>query len=66
MYSFSTIAIVVCLCAVFLISVVDFSEARPGGGHHGGHMGMEELLVAGLIAKMFQQGHWDFHGLPNT
>lgn len=56
MYSFSTIAIVVCLCAAFLLSVVDFSAAMPGGGHHGGGMGMEELLVAGLIAKMFQQG----------
>lgn len=64
MYSFSTIAIVACLCAVFLLSVVDFSVAMPGG-HHGGNMGIEELLLAGLIAKMFQEHWWDFHVLPS-
>ena len=56
MYSFATIAVVICLCAVFLLSVVDISAAMPGG-HHGGNMGLDEILVAGLIAKMLQQGH---------
>lgn len=56
MFSFTAIAVLMCLCAIFLLSVVDFSVAMPGGHNHGGSYGINELLVAGLLAKMFQQG----------
>lgn len=58
MYSFAHIAVASVVSLVVLVStMVETTEAMPHHHQGGGFGGLEALLAAGIIAKLFQQNN---------
>ncbi|KAG8185792.1 hypothetical protein JTE90_002018 [Oedothorax gibbosus] len=63
MFSFAKIAVAAVISVVVLVStMVPTTEAMPHHNHNQGFGGLEHLLAAGIIAKLFQNNNGGFNG----